>query len=159
MKPDVSAVAPQKLLRMREVEKLVGLTEGSIYWRIKAGKFPSQVALSGRAVAWREEEVLEFLKGRPKRTRPPDQVVSMVPDGEPSPEMVRALLAKSGHTVTSAAEALGVTRRTLQRYLTNGPRWQRPRPLVLAVLNMLPPPREMLPILRRLQRHKAYSTH
>jgi hypothetical protein len=54
--------------------------------------------------------------------------------------MVRALVAKSGHTVASAAEALGLARRTMERYVKEGPGWQRPRPVILAALNVLSPP-------------------
>jgi hypothetical protein len=67
-------------------------------------------------------------------------LASIVPEGEPSAALVRALLAKSGHTVTSAAMALGLARRTLQRFVTDGPGWQRPRPVILAALNVLTPP-------------------
>lgn len=65
---------------------------------------------------------------------------SLVPPGEPSPEMVRALIAKAGHTTRSAAEAIGVSHRTMRRYVRAGPRWRRPRPVLLAALNVLTPP-------------------
>jgi hypothetical protein len=54
--------------------------------------------------------------------------------------MVRALLAKSGHTVTSTAAALGMSRRSIERFVTGGQGWRRPRPVILAALNVLTPP-------------------
>jgi len=154
VKRPLGAEGPQKLLRLKEVEELVGLTESSIYRLMKRGAFPSQVAAGGRSVAWVEDRVLEWLAARPPRRRraPAEPVVSIVPEGEPSASMVRALLEKSGHTVASAAEALDISRRTMERFVAEGPRWQRPRPVILAALNVLSPPPHV-----RAQRLRAAS--
>jgi hypothetical protein len=79
----------------------------------------------------------EALQKPRERAADDEPEVSIVPEGEPSASLVRALLAKSGHTVTSAAKALGLSRRTLERFVTDGPGWQRPRPMILAALNVL----------------------
>lgn len=160
--PDTDVVAPRDLLRMPEVEALACLTESSIYRRIKAGKFPSPIKLNSRAVAWREREVMAWVEsriwpeGHPCRVLGPTE--SIIPEGEPSADMVRSLLAKSGHTAASAAEALGLSRRTLERYSTNGPRWKRPKPYFLAALNVLAPPRRTSPISRLLRLRKRPRT-
>lgn len=43
---------PQRLLRLPEVESLVGIRKSSIYEGVKAGTFPAPVKLSRRAVCW-----------------------------------------------------------------------------------------------------------
>jgi prophage regulatory protein len=44
--------SPQRLLRLPEVESLVGIRKSSIYEGVKAGTFPAPVKLSRRAVCW-----------------------------------------------------------------------------------------------------------
>ena len=43
---------PQRLLRLPEVESLVGIRKSSIYEGVKAGTFPAPIKLSRRAVCW-----------------------------------------------------------------------------------------------------------
>jgi prophage regulatory protein len=43
---------PERLLRLPEVESLVGLRKSSIYDAMKRGEFPAPVKLSRRAVCW-----------------------------------------------------------------------------------------------------------
>lgn len=43
---------PERLLRLPDVESLVGLRKSSIYDAMKRGEFPSPVKLSRRAVCW-----------------------------------------------------------------------------------------------------------
>jgi prophage regulatory protein len=45
------------LLRLREVQRISGLSRSSIYRMEAAGKFPARVKLSERAIAWREAEI------------------------------------------------------------------------------------------------------
>lgn len=42
----------ERLLRLPEVESLVGLRKSSIYDAMKRGEFPAPVKLSRRAVCW-----------------------------------------------------------------------------------------------------------
>lgn len=45
---------------------LTTLGKSSIYSKVKNGDFPAPVRLSTRAVAWRSEEVAEWVAGRVK---------------------------------------------------------------------------------------------
>ena len=55
-----------KLLRRRDVEKVVGLSRSTIYAQMAKGRFPSPVRLtdSGRAVGWRESDIEQWQAGR-----------------------------------------------------------------------------------------------
>jgi prophage regulatory protein len=59
------------LLRLPEVQKLSGLSRSSIYRLEGKGAFPKRVRLSVRATAWRSEELLEWLDGRPRAVTAP----------------------------------------------------------------------------------------
>lgn len=51
--PAQSAVSyPRRFLRLHQVEELTGFKRSHIYNLIKAGKFPAQIKLGARAVAW-----------------------------------------------------------------------------------------------------------
>ncbi|EGQ7810169.1 AlpA family transcriptional regulator [Vibrio parahaemolyticus] len=56
--------ASKRFLRMSEVIHLTGLSRSSIYDRMNANQFPKSVPLGGRAVAWVESEVMEWLENR-----------------------------------------------------------------------------------------------
>ena len=56
------------LMRMPEVEKACGLKKSSIYSRIKQGAFPAPVSLGSKHVAWRSDEIEDWMSDRP-RTR------------------------------------------------------------------------------------------
>ena len=51
----------RRILRLKEVIRLTGLSKSSIYKRIEEGTFPRQVRLGGRAVGWWEHLVQEWL--------------------------------------------------------------------------------------------------
>lgn len=53
-----------KLIRLKEVIKLTGLSRSSVYKYVSENGFPAQVPLGGRAVAWVESEVLDWVKQR-----------------------------------------------------------------------------------------------
>lgn len=55
-----------RLLRIDEVTSRVGLSRTTIWRREREGEFPARVKLSGNAVAWREDEVEEWIEGRPR---------------------------------------------------------------------------------------------
>lgn len=50
-------LSPQKFLRLPEVEALVGWRRSQIYSEIQAGRFPKQIRLGSRCVAWSEAEI------------------------------------------------------------------------------------------------------
>ncbi|GAB6263408.1 AlpA family transcriptional regulator [Photobacterium sp. R1] len=50
-----------RLIKLSEVKHLTGLGRSTIYNFMKEGKFPQSVSLGGRAVAWVESEVMEWI--------------------------------------------------------------------------------------------------
>ena len=64
-----------KLIRLPEVMRLVGLCRSSIYRLEAAGLFPQRRKIGPRAVAWLLREVLEWIGRRPlvrKTSQNPD---------------------------------------------------------------------------------------
>ncbi|MBK5415597.1 helix-turn-helix transcriptional regulator [Pseudomonas sp. TH31] len=51
-----------EFIRLPKVMELVGLSQTTIYDMANAGRFPKQVKLGGRAVAWVKSEVLAWSK-------------------------------------------------------------------------------------------------
>ena len=54
-----------KLLRSKEVTKATGLSRMTIYRLEKCGDFPGRVRLSRNSVAWRSEDIDEWIASRP----------------------------------------------------------------------------------------------
>lgn len=54
-----------RFLRIRQVMQLTGLSRMTIYRLERAGKFPKRRKLSENSVAWREEEISQWLNTRP----------------------------------------------------------------------------------------------
>ncbi|BBP51192.1 hypothetical protein PHLH3_08180 [Pseudomonas sp. St386] len=52
--------APVEYMRLPKVIELVGLSQSTIYDMASDGRFPKQVKLGGRAVAWVKSEVLQW---------------------------------------------------------------------------------------------------
>lgn len=55
-----------RLLRLPDVESLVGMRKTSIYEGVKRGTFPAPVKLSRRAVCWPESKVQAWIAQRIK---------------------------------------------------------------------------------------------
>ena len=55
-----------KLLRLPEVCNLTGLSRSSLYRAINAGLFPRSVQLGQRSVAWRLDQVEDWINSRPE---------------------------------------------------------------------------------------------
>lgn len=53
-----------KHLRRRAVEQLTGLSRSTIYDLMAKGQFPRPVRLTGKAVAWPESAIAEWLASR-----------------------------------------------------------------------------------------------
>jgi prophage regulatory protein len=51
-----------RLIRVDEVLRLTGLAKRTMYQEISAGRFPSSVPISTRAVGWSEEDVNNWIK-------------------------------------------------------------------------------------------------
>jgi prophage regulatory protein len=54
----------ERLLRIEEVEHLVGLRRSAIYAAIAAGTFPRPIKISERAVAWVKSDVQKWISDR-----------------------------------------------------------------------------------------------
>ncbi len=52
-----------RILRIREVCKTVGLGRSSVYDRVRRGEFPRPVRLGERAVGWRSADIERWLDG------------------------------------------------------------------------------------------------
>jgi predicted DNA-binding transcriptional regulator AlpA len=59
-----------RLIRVREVLRICGLSRASLYRFIKAREFPAPVKLSTRSVAWLEDEIAEWVASRIKLRAP-----------------------------------------------------------------------------------------
>ena len=54
-----------KILRLKEVQRMTGLSRSTIYAEIAKGNFPRQVKLTGRrSVGWHESAVIEWVESR-----------------------------------------------------------------------------------------------
>jgi len=63
----VVAKPPTSLLRLAEVMRRTGYGRSSIYQKVASGEFPAPVDLGGgRGIAWREDEVDEWVNNRPR---------------------------------------------------------------------------------------------
>ncbi len=54
------------LLRLGQVEQATGLKKSAIYAKIKTGEFPVAVRLGSRSVAWRSDDIQEWIDGLPR---------------------------------------------------------------------------------------------
>lgn len=72
-------VNEQRLMKLREVLEVCAVARSSLYEMVARGDFPSPVRVSTRAVAWRHDEVLAWIRSRP-RVKPPSERVSGLED-------------------------------------------------------------------------------
>jgi prophage regulatory protein len=56
--------AREALLRLPQVESLVGLKRSSIYRRIAAGDFPKPISLGGRAIGFPASQIQQWIADR-----------------------------------------------------------------------------------------------
>jgi prophage regulatory protein len=63
---DTNASAGDKIIKIREVTAMTGLSRSSIYLQIKKGTFPVQVKLSTRSSGWLWSEINRWLVSRPR---------------------------------------------------------------------------------------------
>jgi prophage regulatory protein len=52
----------ERVIRLPEVLKIIGLSRSAIYARIKKGLFPKQIKLGERAAGWFQSEVFAFVQ-------------------------------------------------------------------------------------------------
>ncbi len=60
------------LLRLPTVQELTGLSPTTIWRREKAGQFPRRRRVGPNAVAWRSDEVDEWIRSRPLADEDPE---------------------------------------------------------------------------------------
>jgi prophage regulatory protein len=68
-------LARHRPVRFDEVLALTGLTRPTIRDLVRKGKFPAPFRLGGRAVAWHESQIVEWVK-----SREPVQLKSWLPE-------------------------------------------------------------------------------
>ena len=54
----------KKFIRLPEVKRITGLSRSSIYLRMSNGEFPQRISLGGRAIAWLDTDVFQWLDDR-----------------------------------------------------------------------------------------------
>lgn len=69
MSPELPAMN-DRLLRLPEVKRRVGLGRSTIYRRMRDGTFPTARDLGGGVIAWSEAEVSEWIASRPRQPSP-----------------------------------------------------------------------------------------
>lgn len=62
-----SAGAERRILRLAEVERMVGFKRTHIYNLIKLGSFPSPIRLGIRAVGWDSMQIAQWVNERLQR--------------------------------------------------------------------------------------------
>lgn len=60
----ISIIVGDRLIRRKELVKLVGYSATSIWRRCKDGSFPKALRIGPAAVAWRLSEVEEWIRTR-----------------------------------------------------------------------------------------------
>ena len=63
--------APDPMLNMDQVRKLIPLSHCQIYRLMKTGEFPRQVKIGVRRVAWRTSEIAHWIDARQVTTHDP----------------------------------------------------------------------------------------
>ena len=53
-----------RLLRLHDVSVAIGMKRSWILQKTKDGEFPKPIKLGERAVAWRESDIIEWIKHR-----------------------------------------------------------------------------------------------
>lgn len=66
---DVQMQTDNRLLRLPDVVRQVGLSRSEIYRRIRRGEFPAHLKLGPRASAWRSSEIDRWVEGQGQATK------------------------------------------------------------------------------------------
>lgn len=53
----------KRLIRLPDVMSITGLKRSTIYFKMKEGKFPNNIPIGERSVAWVEGEVINWIDG------------------------------------------------------------------------------------------------
>lgn len=66
----MSAVAPDRILRIKTVLERTGLSRSTLYRKIREGTFPRQVKISTQCAGWRESIVDRWIAELPGNEQP-----------------------------------------------------------------------------------------
>ncbi len=61
-----------RLLKLPEVKRITGLSRSSIYIRISMGTFPTPIRFAVNSVAWKSDEIQEWIVMMVEKTRGKD---------------------------------------------------------------------------------------
>jgi prophage regulatory protein len=64
---------PSRILRIREVIDLTGMSKSTLMRLQRSGDFPSRIRIGDKAVGWREREVLAWIQSRQLASNDPAQ--------------------------------------------------------------------------------------
>lgn len=71
-----------RLLRIREVLQLCGLSRATLYREIKLHSFPAPVKLSARSVGWLQDDVMHWMETRIEQRGPAYHEKSSIDDSD-----------------------------------------------------------------------------
>ncbi|MCY4420957.1 MAG: AlpA family phage regulatory protein [Gammaproteobacteria bacterium] len=55
----------RRIVRLKEVQRMTGLSRSTIYSLIAKGNFPKQIRLTGsRSIGWHEQAVIHWIESR-----------------------------------------------------------------------------------------------
>ncbi|MBE9607866.1 helix-turn-helix transcriptional regulator [Chitinilyticum piscinae] len=63
------APASHRILRMKDVTAITGISKSSIYRHIQSGHFPQSIRLSQHAVGWRSDQIEAWMNSLPRNTQ------------------------------------------------------------------------------------------
>lgn len=69
---------PPKVLRLKAVCELTGLSRSSIYLKMSRNEFPKPIKLGRRSIAWVESEVNQWITLRIQESRSADSDMEIV---------------------------------------------------------------------------------
>lgn len=55
---------PLRVLRLREVKQVTGLSQSGIYAKMSRGEFPHSIPLGAQAVGWRSDEIAAWIEAQ-----------------------------------------------------------------------------------------------
>lgn len=59
----------QRFIKIEEVSRLTALSESQIYRKMKAGEFPTNIAIGANSKVWLESEVIDWMNEKIEQHR------------------------------------------------------------------------------------------
>lgn len=59
---EIMTDAPDRILRIKAVLALTGLSRSTLYRKVEQGRFPKQINIAERCVGWRQSAVREWMQ-------------------------------------------------------------------------------------------------